>query len=257
MQIEYPNCQARYTVEPAALGPEGRRVQCFRCNHRWFQAVEPPPFAEPEEYAPEERPVPDFVIRPQSYGASVPAIAERREMPSWLKVLVGLLLLVGAVGGGVWAFKDDIAPFLPPEVASMLGVDVKPAAPPAPPRAAPPPTPAPPPQARPQPAPVQPAPAPAPTQAEPSRGRLEVDMAASKIDVLDGRYVVRGEIVNRGGAPAMTRTLRIVFKKDADVLGERAYPLIEGPIPPGARRPFSQVLDDPPAGTTDIVPAIE
>jgi hypothetical protein len=48
-----------------------------------------------------------------------------------------------------------------------------------------------------------------------------------------------------------------VFKKDNDVLGERSYALIEGPIAPGQRRPFSQVLDDPPAGTTDIVPGIE
>ena len=89
------------------------------------------------------------------------------------------------------------------------------------------------------------------------RPQLEVDLAASKVDYQDGRYVVRGEIVNKGKAPGTTRTLKLVFKKDNDVLGERAYALIEGPILPGARRPFSQVLDDPPAGTTDIVPAIE
>ncbi len=89
------------------------------------------------------------------------------------------------------------------------------------------------------------------------RPQLEVDLTASKVDYVDGPYVVRGEIVNKGRVSGTTRTLKLVFKKDADVLGERAYTLIEGPIAPGARRPFSQVLDDPPAGTTDIVPAIE
>jgi len=42
-----------------------------------------------------------------------------------------------------------------------------------------------------------------------------------------------------------------------DVLGERSYSMVEGPIAPGARLGFRQTLDDPPAGTTDIVPAVE
>ncbi|HYC65250.1 MAG TPA: zinc-ribbon domain-containing protein, partial [Reyranellaceae bacterium] len=75
MQISCPNCGARYTVDPVALGPAGRTVQCFRCNHRWFEEVEPAPPVQ-DEYVPEERPVPDFVIRPQTYGAALPAIAD-------------------------------------------------------------------------------------------------------------------------------------------------------------------------------------
>ena len=74
MQISCPNCGARYTVDPVALGPAGRTVQCFRCNHRWFEAVEPARPPPVDEYVPEERPVPDFVIRPQTYGAALPAI---------------------------------------------------------------------------------------------------------------------------------------------------------------------------------------
>ena len=224
MQIICPNCGARYTVDPVALGPAGRTVQCFRCNHRWFEPVEPAA-AVLDEYILEERPVPDFVIRPQTYGSALPAIADQRDFPSWAKVLIGVAVMLGIVAGLVFMFKDDIIPMLPQDLREQLGL----------------------------PAIVQTA----PPATEMGRPQLEVDLTASKVDYVDGRYVVRGEIVNKGRVSGTTRTLKLVFKKDADVLGERAYALIEGPIAPGARRPFSQVLDDPPAGTTDIVPAIE
>ena len=42
-----------------------------------------------------------------------------------------------------------------------------------------------------------------------------------------------------------------------DVLGERAYPMTEGPIAPGGRLSFSHPFDDPPDGTTNIVPTVE
>jgi predicted Zn finger-like uncharacterized protein len=45
MQVTCTNCRARYAVDPLAIGPSGRIVQCARCNDRWFQTVklEPPP----------------------------------------------------------------------------------------------------------------------------------------------------------------------------------------------------------------------
>ena len=70
-------------------------------------------------------------------------------------------------------------------------------------------------------------------------------------------YVVHGEIVNNGTAAATTSAIKIIFKKSTDVLGEKSYPQKLGPIAPGARLSFSQALDEPPAGTTDIVPAVE
>lgn len=93
--------------------------------------------------------------------------------------------------------------------------------------------------------------------APPDQARLEIDLDASKIEVIDGRYVVQGEVVNTGRQPGSTSKLKLIFRKDDDVLGERAYPMIQGPIRPGARVSFSQALDDPPPGTTDIVPAVE
>src|SRR5690349_12355888 len=86
--------------------------------------------------------------------------------------------------------------------------------------------------------------------------RLEVNLAASKIELVDGRYVVHGEIANHGGTPGSTRKLIVTFKKGSDVLGTRTYPLTLGPIAAGDHMTFSQTLEDPPAGATDIVPSV-
>jgi predicted Zn finger-like uncharacterized protein len=39
MQVTCPNCGARYAVDPLAIGPVGRIVQCARCANRWLQTV--------------------------------------------------------------------------------------------------------------------------------------------------------------------------------------------------------------------------
>ena len=68
---------------------------------------------------------------------------------------------------------------------------------------------------------------------------------------------MRGELFNSGRAAGSTSTLKLIFRKGDDVLGERAYPLVEGPIAPGGRLGFSRPFDDPPDGTTNIVPSVE
>lgn len=79
----------------------------------------------------------------------------------------------------------------------------------------------------------------------------------SKIELVDGRYVVRGEIANTGGSAGTTSKLVVTYKKGDGVLGTRSYPLVLGPIAAGDRLSFSQTLDNPPAGATDIVPSVE
>lgn len=36
MHIACPTCARRYTVDPARIGPEGRRVRCAGCRESWF-----------------------------------------------------------------------------------------------------------------------------------------------------------------------------------------------------------------------------
>jgi hypothetical protein len=100
-------------------------------------------------------------------------------------------------------------------------------------------------------------PAARPRPAAEARPQIEVDLTTSSIDVVDGHYVVRGQLVNNGRAPGSTTLLRLTFKRNEDVLGERSFAMVEGPLPPGGRTTFSQTLEDPPSGTTDIVPAVE
>jgi predicted Zn finger-like uncharacterized protein len=232
MQVTCPQCGARYAVDPAAIGPSGRTVQCARCSHRWFEKVEAAPTASPLS-PPDERPVPDFVIRPQPhYHAGLPAISPpRRTVPSgrWSAAAAVLILALGAAS---FAWRDEILDRLPPGWSAFLSLDGARG--------------------------LLASPAKAMRNTAPTEeARIELDLSASKVELVDGSYVVRGELLNSGRAAGSTSTLKLIFRKGNDVLGERAYPLTEGPIAPGGRLSFSRPFDDPPDGTTNIVPSVE
>ncbi len=171
MQVTCPNCRARYAVDPLAIGPTGRIVQCARCSDRWFQTVKlvPAPSGAPETEEvsvpkapaaprrpeaigvpglsqlverfssltrfkpalprfgrqravtpdmPRERrreprldgaaPAPDFVIRPPTRGAGLPALIEPRDNRRISRVLAGALILLVLLVAGVVAFRDDL-----------------------------------------------------------------------------------------------------------------------------------------------------
>lgn len=119
MQVICPNCGARYAVDPLAIGPAGRTVQCARCAHRWFQSVGAgPPTPPPQMPTSLEGPAPDFVIRPQTRGAGLPAVIDREpKAPSNLLTLaVGALAFLVALGAGIYVFRDDILPFVVPYI---------------------------------------------------------------------------------------------------------------------------------------------
>jgi predicted Zn finger-like uncharacterized protein len=232
MQVTCPQCGARYAVDPAAIGLSGRTVQCARCSHRWFEKVEAAPTASPLS-PPDERPVPDFVIRPQPhYHAGLPAISPpRRTVPSgrWTAAAAVLILALGAAS---FAWRDEILDRLPPGWSAFLSLDGARG--------------------------LLASPAKAMRNTAPTEeARIELDLSASKVELVDGSYVVRGELLNSGRAAGSTSTLKLIFRKGNDVLGERAYPLTEGPIAPGGRLSFSRPFDDPPDGTTNIVPSVE
>jgi len=48
MHVTCSNCGARYIVDPLAIGPTGRTVQCARCNHRWPYRSGLPAIARPQ-----------------------------------------------------------------------------------------------------------------------------------------------------------------------------------------------------------------
>ena len=231
MQVTCSNCGARYAVDPVAIGPSGRTVQCARCDHRWFEKLGATP-AEPTAPKPPEQPaVPDFAIHPQTQGADLPTLTRPQPNSRWGRWLAAAIGLVVVLGVAAFAYRDRIVDRLPPEWRPLLNLDTLRILSVAPSKE------------------IRPAP--------PAKARLEIDLDASKIELVDGRYVVRGEVVNTGNGPGSTSKMRVIFRKNDDLLGERSYVLIEGPIGPGARLSFSQTLDDPPTGTTDIVPAIE
>jgi predicted Zn finger-like uncharacterized protein len=231
MQVTCPQCGARYAVDPLAIGPTGRTVQCVRCSHRWFEKIKAAPAASPNP-RPAERPVPDFVIRPQThYSAGLPAISPPRRTVHRGRWMAALVVSVLVAGAAAVAWRDEIRDRLPSSWSALLSLDAmhRTFAPPA--------------EAMRTTAPDQP--------------RIELDLANSKVELVDGRYVVRGELLNSGRAAGSTSTLKLVFRKGDDILGERAYPMIEGPIAPGSRLGFSRPFDDPPDGTTNIVPTVE
>src|SRR5882757_5651125 len=214
MLVTCSNCAARYAVDPLAIGPGGRTVECARCHHRWFQRVEAPP------------PPPDLVIRPPTPGVSaqLPAVIEPKPDLGLSRVLAVAVVVVVLLAAAAFAFRQEIMAMVTNEASIGRPVSVA-AAPPAQPRSAP---------------------AKITMPEPPARAQLEVDLAASRVELVDGRYVVQGEIVNTGQAIGSTSTLKLTFKKDDDVLGERSYSMVEGPIAPGARLGFRQTLDDPP-----------
>ncbi|CCG41759.1 zinc-ribbon domain-containing protein [Magnetospirillum molischianum] len=38
MLITCPNCGTNFSIPDAALGTEGRKLKCAKCEHKWFQA---------------------------------------------------------------------------------------------------------------------------------------------------------------------------------------------------------------------------
>ena len=63
MILTCPACTTRYLVEPAALGADGRRVRCARCQHTWhaepLEEEPPAPQLVEDEAAPADAPTPE------------------------------------------------------------------------------------------------------------------------------------------------------------------------------------------------------
>jgi serine/threonine protein kinase len=208
-------------------------------------AATPQPSLAPSAPAPPAQPLPRAGPSPPSVpvgsaetsAASAPGVAVAAK--NRLKLYVGLAALMLALAAGgylVFATKSGPMPLQDPKVDGRA-------------------------EAAKAPAERQRAEAEAARQKAEAAGRdqqpLKLDLSASKIELVDGRYVLAGEIFNSGPAPASTTRLKLVFRKGEEVLGERTYSMIEGPIAPGGRLRFSLTLDDPPAGVTQLAGTVE
>ena len=125
MQVTCPSCGARYAVDPMAIGPAGRTVQCVRCNHRWREkAVVPIASVDPVAAVPPAPRVPDFVIRPPaSYHSGLPAIAKPPDTSHWGRWLTVVIVALVVLGANTFALRDEIRRNLPPEWQPYFDLD--------------------------------------------------------------------------------------------------------------------------------------
>lgn len=121
MQVTCPNCGARYAVDPMAIGPTGRTVQCVRCSHRWRERPIAPAAVAPP---PPPRPVPDFVIRPPaSYNSGLPALTTPAAKFHWGRWLTAAAVLVVVLAVAAFAFRHEIMSRLPAEWRALIDLD--------------------------------------------------------------------------------------------------------------------------------------
>lgn len=122
MQIDCPGCAKSYHIVKAALGPQGRRVACPRCDAVWFVAAEgtqgrlAPLIPTPLE-------IPANDVRPRKKQAVSPAPVSRPR--SALKELcAGAALLVS--GMALLGLRAEIVRLWPPTstVYAALGLPV-------------------------------------------------------------------------------------------------------------------------------------
>ena len=234
-------------------------MQCFRCGHKWHERVagdEAVARGEPDA-APSASAVPDFVIRPQDHGdrerVSLPTVPPDQGLPTWLKVLLGLVILIGIVGGIGFALRDELAPLLP-------GMAKPDATDPGKPRPATPPTGAP---ATAPPGVVPPI-APPGTTAPPTRPAAVPALELQNVRVAPvlgapGRSImVTGDIVNTGTGEATPRRLKLTFKDlQGKAVGERTFELKPEKIAPQGRQPFEQRVDDAAVGAVNVDMTVE
>ncbi|PPR28260.1 MAG: hypothetical protein CFH38_00110 [Alphaproteobacteria bacterium MarineAlpha10_Bin1] len=54
MILNCPECSTRFAIDAQALRPDGRRVQCGKCEHIWFEEPPAPSALEPLSVTPLE-----------------------------------------------------------------------------------------------------------------------------------------------------------------------------------------------------------
>lgn len=134
MILTCPACTTRYLVDPSAIGNEGRRVRCARCQHTWHAEQEAEeasaaPIATEEDEAPapataaaapadddsQDDAADSAASRRRSTRAKtqLPAVREPAGKGIWIAWLVLIIVVAGVIAGGV-VFRRDVVAVWPP-----------------------------------------------------------------------------------------------------------------------------------------------
>ncbi len=111
MLIDCPGCAASYHITKAALGPNGRRVACPRCQTVWLAAPPRPEAASfiktTPHFSPEEEPPPKQPDYVRAIAAPLPREFRPRGMGLAGKFLASTAALILAMG--LIASRDAVA----------------------------------------------------------------------------------------------------------------------------------------------------
>jgi predicted Zn finger-like uncharacterized protein len=140
MIVTCPACATRYSMDPASLGQEGRRVRCAKCKHTWHQA---PPDDMPRrvDLAPPDPALDASAAMRQGVGAT-PSAAQRPDsvaipprprpagprggISTGLGFLVLLAVLLGLTAGAAYLWRQRVVAQWPDarELYASVGIDV-------------------------------------------------------------------------------------------------------------------------------------
>lgn len=249
MILSCPSCSARFRIDADQLGVAGRKVRCAKCGHVWHatpdqdEEVQPaeaeaepeagagpePAAAEPDEDELPEGPPPfeSFEeMREQVAGdrrarsrARARAATGGKRRRSWLRPLLGWLVLLAAVGGilfGAWYARYSIVGTFPTaaRLYDMVGISINTVAP-----------------------------------------GLRIQDVQPARRTQDGAtvLVVTGRVVNDTDRTQPVPALRVTLKgADGSVLANWRVAAESAAVPPRGSTAFEATRKDPPAGASEI-----
>lgn len=122
MQIECPNCSARYLVPDDRIGPDGRRVRCARCAHVW-RTDPASPDAIAAAAAAAAAPQPETIRVEPLPRNRLPAPRERRARRFGLLGWAAFFVTASAIVIALLHWRDKVIDAWPPAVMAYETVD--------------------------------------------------------------------------------------------------------------------------------------
>lgn len=220
MQIECPNCSARYLVPDDRIGPEGRRVRCARCAHVWRTDPASPDAiaiaAAEASAAAAAAAAPDpETIRVEPLPRNrLPAPRERQPRRFGLLGWAAFLVTASAIVVALFTWRDKVIDAWPPAVMAYEAVD---------------------------------------GVVGSVFGPSDVALLAIedyKLELVgegdSAEIELRGVVVNPTDAPVPAPYVRIRLRdKNGKIVRDKRELAGEGPIAAGERRPFELKVEDP------------